>query len=58
MLIHRAKKESITNIVERFNVPPMEIIPIEETSKEDIVGKKFVERLIQIFNDVKNKTKI
>lgn len=60
MLIHRARKESIPDIVKRFNVPPLEVIPHKEFAKEEIeeADTKFVKKLIEIFMDVKNKAKV
>lgn len=59
MLIHRAKKESIPDIVKRFDMKPLEVIPFKKLTKEEIEesDKRFVEKLIQIFRDVKNKVK-
>lgn len=59
MLIHRAKKESISNIVKGFDIKPLEGVPFKELTKEEIEesDKRFVEKLIQIFRDVKNKVK-
>ena len=52
-------KESISNIVKRFDIKPLEVIPHREFTKEEIEesDKRFVEKLIQIFRDVKNKVK-
>lgn len=60
MLIHRAKKESISDIVKRFDIKPLEVIPHKEFTKEEIeeADTKFVKKLIQIFMDVKNKVKV
>lgn len=56
MLIHRAKKESIPDIVKRFdaNLEVTDKLIMEEIEEAD---KKFVEKLIQLFMDVKNKVK-
>ena len=60
MLIHRKKKETISDIVKRFDMKPLKVIPYKELTKEEIVesDKRFIKKLIQIFEDVKNKIKI
>jgi len=54
------KKESISDIVKRFDMKPLKVIPYKELTKEEIVesDKRFIKKLIQIFEDVKNKIKI
>ncbi len=60
MLIHRAKKQSIPDTVKRFDMKPLQVIPQKEFTKEEIeeADKRFVEKLIQLFENVKNKVKI
>lgn len=58
MLIHRArKKESIPDIVKRFNMKPLKSIPINELTNEEVEDsdKKFISRLIDIFKGIQNK---
>jgi hypothetical protein len=59
MLIHRAKKETIPDIVKRFDMKPLEVIPHKELTKEEIqeADKRFIDKLIKLFIDVKNKVK-
>ena len=57
MLIHRARKESIPDIVKRFDA---KLNTTNKLIREEIdeADKKFVEKLIQLFENVKNKVKI
>lgn len=56
MLIHKARKESISEWEKKFDKKLG--VPNELTKKEiEESDKRFVEKLIQIFRDVKNKVK-
>jgi len=53
------KKESISDMVKRFEIKPLEVISHKGFTKEEIEesDKRFVEKLIQLFENVKNKVK-